>query len=143
MPVNPKIWRPRVGNRRWANDIARSQGTAPNYPIIGDPGLAVAKLYNMLPASVSGDTAERSAADNQTVRNVFVVGPHKRIKLILVYPMTTECSRLRSRRFRAIAVTEAFQQDDSRRMSALLPLHGAASSTYIMSPLLSFLSSCE
>ena len=128
---------------RWANDIARSQGTAPNYPIIGDPGLAVAKLYNMLPASVSGDTAERSAADNQTVRNVFVVGPHKRIKLILVYPMTTECSRLRSRRFRAIAVTEAFQQDDSRRMSALLPLHGAASSTYIMSPLLSFLSSCE
>jgi len=89
LPVNPKIWRPRVGNRRWANDIARSQGTAPNYPIIGDPGLAVAKLYNMLPASVSGDTAERSAADNQTVRNVFVVGPDKRIKLILVYPMTT------------------------------------------------------
>jgi len=126
---------------RWANDIARSQGTAPNYPIIGDPDLAVAKLYNMLPASVSGDAAERSAADNQTVRNVFVVGPHKRIKLILVYPMTTECSRLRSRRFRAIAVTEAFQQDDSRRMSALLPLHGAASSTYIMSPLLLFRSS--
>jgi len=74
---------------RWANDIARSQGTAPNYPIIGDPGLAVAKLYNMLPASVSGDAAERSAADNQTVRNVFVVGPDKRIKLILVYPITT------------------------------------------------------
>ena len=71
---------------RWASDIAKSQGTAPNYPIIGDPDLAVAKLYNMLPATVSGDAAKRTAADNQTVRNVFVVGPDKRIKLILVYP---------------------------------------------------------
>ena len=74
---------------RWANDIAKLQGMAPNYPIIGDPDLAIAKLYNMLPANVSGDAAERTAADNQTVRNVFVVGPDKRIKLILVYPMTT------------------------------------------------------
>ena len=74
---------------RWANDIAKSQGIAPNYPIIGDPDLAVAKLYNMLPSKVSGNAATRTAADNQTVRNVFVVSPDKRIKLILVYPMTT------------------------------------------------------
>jgi thioredoxin-dependent peroxiredoxin len=74
---------------RWANDIKETQGTAPNYPIIGDPELKVAKLYNMLPAAASGDVAKRTAADNQTVRNVFVVGPDKKIKLILVYPMTT------------------------------------------------------
>jgi alkyl hydroperoxide reductase subunit AhpC len=69
---------------RWASDIAKSQGIAPNYPIIGDPDLTVAKLYNMLPSNVSGDAATRTAADNQTVRNVFVVSPDKRIKLILV-----------------------------------------------------------
>ena len=74
---------------RWANDIEETQGTAPNYPIIGDPELRISKLYNMLPASASGDAAGRTAADNQTVRNVFVVGPDKPIKLILVYPMTT------------------------------------------------------
>jgi thioredoxin-dependent peroxiredoxin len=74
---------------RWASDIAKSQGIAPNYPIIGDPDLTVAKLYNMLPSNVSGDAATRTADDNQTVRNVFVVSPDKRIKLILVYPMTT------------------------------------------------------
>jgi alkyl hydroperoxide reductase subunit AhpC len=74
---------------RWASDIAKSQGLAPNFPIIGDPDLAVAKQYNMLPASASGDAAKRSAADNQTVRNVFVIGPDKKIKLILVYTMTT------------------------------------------------------
>ncbi|MGO8914780.1 MAG: peroxiredoxin [Stellaceae bacterium] len=74
---------------RWANDIKETQGTAPNYPIIGDPELKVAKLYNMLAAAASGDAAKRTAADNQTVRNVFVVGPDKKIKLILVYPMTT------------------------------------------------------
>jgi thioredoxin-dependent peroxiredoxin len=73
---------------RWANDIKETQGTAPNYPIIGDPELKVAKLYQMLPASASGDVAKRTAADNQTVRNVFVVGPDKKIKLILVYPMS-------------------------------------------------------
>jgi alkyl hydroperoxide reductase subunit AhpC len=67
---------------RWANDITKLHGMAPNYPIIGDPDLAIAKLYNMLPANVSGDAAERTAADNQTVRNVLVVGPDKRIKLI-------------------------------------------------------------
>ncbi len=74
---------------RWANDIKETQGTAPNYPIIGDPDLKVAKLYHMLAAASSGDASKRTAADNQTVRNVFVVGPDKKIKLILVYPMTT------------------------------------------------------
>jgi len=73
----------------WANDIKETQGHAPNYPMIGDTDLSVAKLWNMLPASVSGDASTRTPADNQTVRNVFVVGPDKKIKLILVYPMTT------------------------------------------------------
>jgi thioredoxin-dependent peroxiredoxin len=74
---------------RWASDIKKSQGAAPNYPIIGDPELTVSKLYNMLPASASGNAGNRTAADNQTVRNVFVIGPDKKIKLILIYPMTT------------------------------------------------------
>jgi alkyl hydroperoxide reductase subunit AhpC len=73
----------------WADDIEETQGYAPNYPLIGDSDFNVSKLYGMLPASVSGDPAERTAADNQTVRNVFVVGPDKKVKLILVYPMTT------------------------------------------------------
>jgi alkyl hydroperoxide reductase subunit AhpC len=73
----------------WARDIEETQGTAPNYPLIGDPYLTVAKLYEMLPAGTSGDAKERTPADNQTVRNVFVIGPDKKIKLILVYPMTT------------------------------------------------------
>jgi thioredoxin-dependent peroxiredoxin len=73
----------------WAADIEETQGTAPNYPLIGDPDLTVSKLYGMLPAETSGDSAERTPADNQTVRNVFVIGPDKKIKLILVYPMTT------------------------------------------------------
>jgi len=73
----------------WARDIEETQGTAPNYPIIGDSDFNVSKLYGMLPASVSGDPGERTPADNQTVRNVFVVGPDKKVKLILVYPMTT------------------------------------------------------
>ena len=74
---------------KWASDIKETQGTAPNYPIIGDADLKVSKLYGMLPASASGDPSQRTAADNLTVRNVFVVGPDKKIKLILVYPMTT------------------------------------------------------
>jgi len=74
---------------RWANDIKETQGTAPNYPIIGDADLNVSKLYGMLPAAASGDPSKRTAADNMTVRNVFVVGPDKKIKLILIYPMTT------------------------------------------------------
>ena len=76
-------------HEEWAKDIEETQGTAPNYPIIGDADFAVSKLYGMLAADVSGDPADRTPADNQTVRNVFVVGPDKKIKLILVYPMTT------------------------------------------------------
>jgi alkyl hydroperoxide reductase subunit AhpC len=74
---------------RWANDIKETQGFAPNYPLIADVDFNVSKLYGMLPAAVSGDPTKRTPADNQTVRNVFVVGPDKKIKLILVYPMTT------------------------------------------------------
>jgi len=73
----------------WARDIEETQGTAPNYPIIGDADFAVSKLYGMLPAEVGGEAADRTAADNQTVRNVFVIGPDKKVKLVLVYPMTT------------------------------------------------------
>ena len=74
---------------KWADDIRETQGDAPNYPIIGDGDFTVSKLYGMLPASTSGDPSLRTPADNQTVRNVFVIGPDKKIKLILVYPMTT------------------------------------------------------
>ena len=73
----------------WAADIEETQGDAPNYPMIGDVDFSVSKLYGMLGQDVSGDPADRTAADNQTVRNVFVVGPDKKVKLILVYPMTT------------------------------------------------------
>ncbi|HEU5263026.1 MAG TPA: peroxiredoxin [Gaiellaceae bacterium] len=73
----------------WAKDIEETQGHAPNYPIIGDADFTVSKLYGMLGADVSGDPADRTAADNQTVRNVFVIGPDKKLKLVLVYPMTT------------------------------------------------------
>src|SRR3954454_12258660 len=73
----------------WAADIKETQGHAPNYPMIGDTDFNVSKLYGMLPAAASGDAAKRTAADNQTVRNVFVIGPDKKVKLILVYPMTT------------------------------------------------------
>ena len=76
-------------HKRWANDIKETQGFAPNYPMIGDPDLKIAKLYGMLPASASGDAKQRTPADNQTVRNVFIIGPDKKLKLILVYPMTT------------------------------------------------------
>jgi alkyl hydroperoxide reductase subunit AhpC len=73
----------------WSKDIEETQGHAPNYPMIGDADFNVSKLYGMLPADTSGDPAARTPADNQTVRNVFVVGPDKKVKLILVYPMTT------------------------------------------------------
>jgi alkyl hydroperoxide reductase subunit AhpC len=73
----------------WAADIEETQGHAPNYPIISDDDFNVSKLYGMLPANTAGDSAPRSAADNQTVRNVFVIGPDKKVKLILIYPMTT------------------------------------------------------
>ena len=73
----------------WADDIADTQGTAPNYPIVADTDFSISKAYGMLPADTSGDTDDRTPADNQTVRNVFVIGPDKKVKLILVYPMTT------------------------------------------------------
>src|SRR5512147_3120261 len=73
----------------WVKDIEETQGEAPNYPIIGDAEFEVSKLYGMLGSDVSGDPGDRTAADNQTVRNVFVIGPDKKVKLILVYPMTT------------------------------------------------------
>ena len=76
-------------HERWAKDIEETQGTAPNYPIIGDDGFKISKLYGMLPAEIGGEAADRTAADNQTVRNVFVIGPDKKIKLVLIYPMTT------------------------------------------------------
>jgi alkyl hydroperoxide reductase subunit AhpC len=80
---------PAENHAEWAKDIEETQGTAPNYPLIADPDFKVSKLYGMLSADVSGDPTERTPADNQTVRNVFVIGPDKKIKLILVYPMTT------------------------------------------------------
>jgi alkyl hydroperoxide reductase subunit AhpC len=73
----------------WAKDIEETQGTAPNFPMIGDADFTVSKLYGMLPASTSGDAKSRTPADNMTVRNVYVIGPDKKVKLILVYPMTT------------------------------------------------------
>jgi alkyl hydroperoxide reductase subunit AhpC len=73
----------------WANDIEETQGHAPNYPIISDDDFKISKLYGMLPEDTSGDSAPRTPADNQTVRNVFVIGPDKKVKLILIYPMTT------------------------------------------------------
>jgi len=79
-----------VGNhQRWAKDIQETQGFLPNYPMIGDPELKIAKLYNMLPAEEPGSSDGRTPAQNATVRTVFVIGPDKRIKLMLTYPMTT------------------------------------------------------
>ena len=76
-------------HEKWADDIEETQGARPNYPIIADGDFNVSKAYGMLGADVSGDPADRTAADNQTVRNVFVIGPDKKVKLVLVYPMTT------------------------------------------------------
>jgi alkyl hydroperoxide reductase subunit AhpC len=79
---------PVSNHSRWAKDIEETQGTAPNYPMIGDPELKIAKAFGMLPASVGATSEGRTAADNQTVRNVYVIGPDKKIKLVLSYPMT-------------------------------------------------------
>jgi thioredoxin-dependent peroxiredoxin len=76
-------------HKRWSKDIEETQGAAPNYPMIGDPELQVAKLYDMLPAETTGAASGRTAADNFTVRNVYIIGPDKKIKLIITYPMTT------------------------------------------------------
>jgi alkyl hydroperoxide reductase subunit AhpC len=80
---------PLESHLHWATDIKETQGFAPNFPMIGDTDMTIAKLWGMLPAAATGDAAKRTAADNQTVRNVFVIGPDKKVKLILVYPMTT------------------------------------------------------
>jgi alkyl hydroperoxide reductase subunit AhpC len=80
---------PVENHSKWAHDIEATQGFAPNYPMIGDTDLSIAKAWGMLPAAASGDASTRTAADNQTVRNVFVIGPDKKIKLLLIYPMTT------------------------------------------------------
>jgi alkyl hydroperoxide reductase subunit AhpC len=80
---------PVESHKKWAEDIKITSGAAPNFPMIGDPTLAISKLYGMLPASAGNSSDGRTPADNQTVRNVFVIGPDKKIKLILVYPMTT------------------------------------------------------
>ena len=76
-------------HKRWSKDIEETQGAAPNYPMIGDPELKVAKLYDMLPAETPGGAAGRTAGDNATVRNVYIIGPDKKIKLMITYPMTT------------------------------------------------------
>ncbi len=80
---------PVENHKKWSNDIKETQGHAPNYPMIGDTDLKISKLYGMLPAATAGTSEGRTAMDNMTVRNVFVVGPDKKIKLIIVYPMTT------------------------------------------------------
>lgn len=80
---------PADNHARWGKDIEETQGHAPNFPMIADTDLSVSKLYNMLPADIDGTSEGRTPADNATVRNVFIIGPDKRIKLILVYPMTT------------------------------------------------------
>jgi len=80
---------PVENHQRWADDIEETQGARPNYPMVGDTDLAVSKLYDMLPADLEGSCEGRTAADNQTVRNVFIIGPDKKVKLVLVYPMTT------------------------------------------------------
>ena len=80
---------PVENHARWSADIEETQGMAPNYPMIGDTDLAISKAWGMLPATVEGSSEGRTAADNQTVRNVFVIGPDKKIKLIIAYPMTT------------------------------------------------------
>jgi alkyl hydroperoxide reductase subunit AhpC len=97
---------------RWAKDIEETQGTAPNYPMIGDPDLTIAKLYGMLPAATSGDASKRTAADNMTVRNVFVIGRDKKVKLILIYPMTA------GRNFdEVLRVIDAMQLNEKQRLA--------------------------
>ena len=80
---------PVTSHTKWSEDIRETQGQAPNYPMIGDPTLAISKMYGMLPANTEGTSEGRTAADNMTVRNVFVIGPDKKVKLFIAYPMTT------------------------------------------------------
>jgi thioredoxin-dependent peroxiredoxin len=103
---------------KWAEDIQETQGYSPNYPMIGDPELAISKLYGMLPAGASGDASKRTPADNQTVRNVFVIGPDKKVKLILAYPMTT------GRNFdEVLRVIDSLQLTAKHRVSTPAPLN--------------------
>jgi alkyl hydroperoxide reductase subunit AhpC len=103
---------PVTDHKRWANDIKETQGTAPNYPILADSDFKVATLYEMLPAGTSGDPSKRTPADNQTVRNVFVIDPAKKIRLILVYPMAT------GRNFQEILrVIDAMQLTDKHKVA--------------------------
>src|SRR4051794_26978793 len=102
----------------WAADVKETQGYAPNYPMIGDTDYNVSKLYGMLPAAVSGDPAKRTPADNQTVRNVFVIGPDKKVKLILVYPMTTPQFRRGAARDRLAADDREAQGRNARAVEA-------------------------
>jgi alkyl hydroperoxide reductase subunit AhpC len=97
---------------RWASDIKETQGTAPNYPIIADGDFKVSTLYSMLPGGASGDPAKRTPADNQTVRNVFIIDPNKKIRLILVYPMAT------GRNFQEILrVIDSLQMSDKHKVA--------------------------
>ncbi len=103
---------PVADHKRWANDIKETQGAAPNYPILADGDYKVSKLYDMLPAAVSGDPSKRSPADNLTVRNVFIIGPDKKIRLILVYPMGT------GRNFQEILrVIDSMQLSDKHKIA--------------------------
>jgi alkyl hydroperoxide reductase subunit AhpC len=103
---------PVTNHKGWAQDIKDTQGTAPNYPILADADFKVSKLYGMLPAAVSGDPTKRTPADNQTVRNVFIIGPDKKIKLILVYPMSV------GRNFDEILrVVDALQLTDKHKVA--------------------------
>jgi alkyl hydroperoxide reductase subunit AhpC len=99
-------------HKRWANDIKETQGAAPNYPILADGDYKVSKLYDMLPAAISGDPSKRTPADNLTVRNVFIIGPDKKIRLILVYPMAT------GRNFQEILrVIDSMQLSDKHKIA--------------------------
>ena len=103
---------PVAAHKRWANDIKETQGAAPNYPILADGDYKVSKLYDMLPAAVSGDPSKRSPADNLTVRNVFIIAPDKKIRLILVYPMGT------GRNFQEILrVIDSMQLSDKHKIA--------------------------
>jgi alkyl hydroperoxide reductase subunit AhpC len=103
---------PVTDHKRWADDIKETQGTAPNYPILADTDFKVATLYEMLPAGTSGDPSKRTPADNQTVRNVFVIAPDKKIRLILVYPMAT------GRNFQEILrVIDSMQLSDKHKVA--------------------------
>ena len=103
---------PVADHKRWANDIKETQGAAPNYPILADGDYKVSKLYDMLPAAVSGDPSKRSPADNLTVRNVFIIAPDKKIRLILVYPMGT------GRNFQEILrVIDSMQLSDKHKIA--------------------------